>query len=266
MGAPDQPQAVGKAVILRTGPDPRGFVSRYLLALTPLVLCLVSVILTSLMRGFLGGSFTPAMSGPAGSLLAGMGDLMEMGILLIAPVGVYLIFVILGWEIRSTEMWAGSILALGLSSLAGLLVTILAPDMSLSPALDYLYWIAYLIAPVSLVVVILVLGFTEQFRRSISYNITREGLVLRGGIWKQKEHIFPWNQIGELIMEQNPVGKFLGTGTIIPLGRGGAAAGGGTVWGEISRSPLDCIFGVREPVLLMEFLRELISRSRDTQL
>jgi hypothetical protein len=53
-----------------------------------------------------------------------------------------------------------------------------------------------------------------------------EGLILRGGIWKQKEHIFLWNQIGELIMEQNPVGKFLGTGTIIPLGRRGGCCKG----------------------------------------
>lgn len=260
MEAPERPPGDRKAVLLRTGPDPKGFLSRYLLALTPLVLFGVSVIATAMMRGFLTGSFSSAMNSPLRGLLAGMEDLMEMTVLLTAPVGVYFTFVLIGLRVRSTEMWTGSALALGLSALGGFLLFTLSPDRSVSPSLDLLYWIAYLAGPASLVAVILVLGFTEQYRRSITYTIGREGLILGGGIWKRREHLLPWHQIGSLVLEQGPLEKRLGTGTIVPLVTGGPGSTGRKAGREPSRSPLECLSGIREPDLVMEFLQELISR------
>lgn len=262
MEAPESPRVTRKAVLLRTGPDPRGFLSRYLLALTPLVILAASVIVTGMMRAYITGTFSSALSGPAQALLPGMGDLMEMAILLTAPVSLYLTFVIIGWRAHSLEMWTGSALAMGLAGLAGYLLFTTSPDVGVSPALDLLYWIAYLTAPASLIAVILVLGFVEQYRRSISYTIAREGLVLQGGLFRKKEHLLPWHHIGGLVMEQGFLGKRLGTGTIIPLVTGNPGATGGASGKEPSRSPLDCLSGIREPALVMEFLRELVARSR----
>jgi hypothetical protein len=262
MVAPERPPVTRKALVLRTGPHPAGFLSRYLFAFTPLVLFMVSFILTGLMRGLLGGSFTSAMQGPAGAVLAGMADLMEVSILLAAPVGIYLTFVLIGWMIGSTEMWEGSALALGLATVGGIVLVTISPETSLNRVLDLLYWVAYLAGGASLVTVILVLGFTEQFRRSISYTITREGLFLGGGVFRQQEHMLPWHQIGGLLLEQGLLGKLSGTGTIIPLGKGEAAGEGRKAGKGISRSPLHCLSGVKEPGLIMEFLRELITRPR----
>jgi len=61
-------------------------------------------------------------------------------------------------------------------------------------------------------------------------------------------------------MEQTLVGRLVGTGTIIPLGKGRAATGNGKARRELFRSPLECFFGVRELGLITEFLQELISR------
>ena len=77
--------------------------------------------------------------------------------------------------------------------------------------------------------------------------------------------MLPWNRIGSLVLEQNPVEKLFNTGTIIPVaagdpgqdgehrgGRGGGRQG-------LTRSPLTCLVGVKEPGLVMEYLRELIA-------
>ena len=265
MKAPSRTTGAGKTAIYETGPDPRGYLFRYLLALTPLVLYAVSAITLSMMRGYLGG-FTPLVRGPVGALMPGMGDLMEMSVLLTATAGIYLTFVIIGWMVRSAEVWAGSALALGLASLAGLILSTVSPDRTLSPALDLLYWIAYLIGFASVAAVIVVLAWIELSRRSIRYIITAEGVILRGGIWKQQENLLPWPQIGQLVMEQNPVEKHLNTGTVIPVRTGNPAMAGGKKGHgkggeELSRSPLDCLFGIRDPELVMALLQKLSSES-----
>jgi hypothetical protein len=76
----------------------------------------------------------------------------------------------------------------------------------------------------------------------------------------RREHLIPWHQIGSLVLEQGPLEKWLRTGTIIPLGTGDPGAGGRKAGREPSRSPLECLSGIREPELVMEFLQEFISR------
>jgi hypothetical protein len=272
MEAPERPVVTRTAVVLQTGPHPAGFLTRYLLAFTPLVLLGVSVIMTGLMRDVVRGSLSPILHGTAGSILAGMGigELIEISILLTAPVGIYLSFVIIGWMIRSTEMWAGSAIALGLGTVWGIALMGISPETSLSQGLELLTWITSLMGPASVVATLMVIAWIDFSRRSTRYTITRENLVLKGGIWRKQEHVLPWHQIGRLVMEQNPVERLFNTGTIIPVAagspgpagrRGGGLAGAGR---EISRSPLDCLCGVREPGLVMEFLQELVTRSRET--
>ncbi|HVN65174.1 MAG TPA: PH domain-containing protein [Methanomicrobiales archaeon] len=258
----DEDPGARRPVILETGPDPRGFMAHYLLAFTPLVLFLVSVAAAGVMRASVG-AFTASLGAPVRAYLPWMGDVMEISVLLTAPVSLYAIAAIIGWRIRSPEMWAGAALALGLSALAGFLMATFSPDPSLGRALDILYWVSYLIGPVSIIAVILVLGFSEQFRRSIRYSITREDLILRGGIWKKRENRLPWHQIGGFTLEQGMLGKLLGRGTILPLMAGGQGPGSEKAGGMVSRSPLNCLYGVGEPGLVLEFLQELLSPPAD---
>jgi hypothetical protein len=133
--------------------------------------------------------------------------------------------------------------------------------------LDFLYSIAYLILPASIAAVILVMAWTEKFRRSLRYTITREAVIARGGIWKKQEYIFPHHQVTKLILVQGPVGRLLGAGTIVPVGPGypgqrddrGSGLGGWTGEGN-SRTPLTCLFGIRNPEKVMALLQQLISR------
>jgi hypothetical protein len=251
--------SAGKApVILETNPDPRGFLSRYLLALTPLFLLLLSLVTTAVIRGFTAG-IPASIPTPMGNLFPGMGDMVEMLVLLTAPIGIFSLFVLIGVAMKFTEMWTASALALGLSGLGGLLLVTLSPDPSLNRIMDFLYWIAYLIGPASGAAVVLVLAWAEKFRRSIRYTITGEGVITRGGIWRQQEHLLPLHQIGKLVLEHGMVGRLLDTGTIIPIGMAQRGPGPAGARQELSRNPLDCLYGVREPEKVMALLNRLIS-------
>jgi hypothetical protein len=260
------PCEANKTVILVTNPDPRSFLSRYLLALTPLLLAAISVITTGALYGFLD-AFVPNLSGPVGTMLPDMSAMIDITVLLAAPVSIFLLFVIIGWTMRYREMWTGSALALGLSSLAGTLLVIFFPDASMNRILDLLSWIAYLILPASAVAVIIVIAWTEKFRRSISYSVTNEGVIMRGGVWKRQEHVLPHHQIGRLVMVQDPIMRILHTGTIIPIvtqvpavGARNDAANVAKAGQEASRHPLDCLYGVRDPEKVMALLEQLILR------
>ncbi len=253
-----------KTVILVTNPDPRSFLSKYLLALTPLLLVEISFITIAALYGFMD-AFIPNLSGSMGKFLPGMGDMIDITVLLTAPVSVFLLFVMIGWMMRLTEMWTSSALALGLSSLAGIFLVIFFPVASMSQIMDLLTLIADLILPASVAAVIIVIAWTEKFRRSISYAITNEGVVTRGGVWKRQEHVLPHHQIGRLVMEQDPIMRLLHTGTVIPIVTRGPGVGARKDTGnvanagqEASRHPLDCLFGVRDPEKIMALLGQLI--------
>jgi uncharacterized membrane protein YdbT with pleckstrin-like domain len=260
------PRKVNKTVILVTRPDPRSFLSRYLLALTPLLLAAISFITTAALYGFLD-AFVPNLTRSVGTTLPDMSAMIGITVLLTAPVSIFLLFVMIGWMMRYTEMWTSSALALGLSSLAGTLLVIFFPDTSMNRILDLLSWIAYLTLPASAVAVIIVIAWTEKFRRSISYSITNEGVMTRGGVWKRQERVIPHHQIGGLVLEQDPIMRLLHTGTIIPVVTQGPGAGArkeianaAKAGQKASRHPLDCLYGIREPEKAMALLEQLISR------
>lgn len=247
-------------VVMETGPDPRGFLPRYLLAFTPLFLGFVSLFTTVALRGFVAG-FPMSVPTPVGNIAPGMGDMVETLILLTSPIGIYLLFVMIGWAIRSMEMWGSSTLALGMSSLGGIFLVTFFPVPSMSKIMDLLNSITYLILPASYITAIIVLAATEVYRRSIRYTITYEGLIAKGGIWRRQERVFPHRQIGKLFMDQGMAGRLLDTGTIIPIGAAQAGPGGAKAVRELSRKPLDCLYGVREPEKIMTVLELLISDS-----
>jgi hypothetical protein len=260
------PGPANKTVILVTRPVPRSYLSRYLLALTPLLLAAISFIITSALYGFLD-TFVPNLSGSVGTILPDMRAMIDITVLLTAPVGVFLLVVAIAWMMKSPEMWGSSALALGLSSLAGTLLAIFFPDTSMNRILDLLSWIAYLILPTSAVASIVVIAWTEKVRRSITYSITNESIIFRGGVWKRQEHVLPHNQIVSVVMEQGMLMRLLHTGTIIPAVTQGPGVGArkdtanaGKAGREASRYPLDCLYGIREPGKVMALLEQLISR------
>jgi len=265
-GSTAAPRTSNKTVILVTNPDPRSFLSRYLLALTPLLLVVISFITTAALHGFLA-TFNPSLTGPVGKIFPGMGDMMEITVLLTAPVGIFLLFVLIGWGLRFTEMWTSSALALGLSTLGGIFLVIFFPVTSMSQIMDLLTTITDLILPASAFAAIIVIAWTEKFRRSISYSVTNEGVITRGGVWKRQEHVLPHNQIGRLVLEQDPIMRLFHTGTVIPVitrgpGMGNRKDTGNAVKAgqEASRHPLDCLYGVRDPEKVMALLEQLVLR------
>jgi membrane protein YdbS with pleckstrin-like domain len=247
-------------------PDPGGFLVRYLLAFAPLVVLIISLATLASLSGFVEG-FNASLPGQVRAMITGMNELMEMSVLLTAPVGVYLVFVIIGWKMKVTELWTGSGLALGFAFLAGLLFVTFSPDPALGHLLDFLYWIAYLIAPASIAATLILIAWAEMFRRSISYTFTGGGILTVGGIRKRQESLLPYHQIGKVVVEQGPVARLLHVGTIIPLGMasGNPAAGKGrgkeASWGgiEASHHPLDCLYGISNPEKVGKLLEQLIS-------
>jgi membrane protein YdbS with pleckstrin-like domain len=209
---------------------------------------------------------------------AGFGELALITVLLIAPVGVFLLAAVLGGSLRQTEMWTGPSLTLVLSTGAAF---ILAGSSSFSTAylVLFLQWIAFLVQPFSILASVLVLGGTEKFRRSIRYEITPDAVVIRGGLLKHVEQTIPHHHIGRVILEQGPIGTRFNYGTVIPrsttsrtpaisfwgIGISGQnipsdpnAASEGSI-GE-SRDPRDCFFGIPDPKTARQVLERMITR------
>jgi hypothetical protein len=264
MESPDQVHGTPKnQVVLEMHPGPGGFLPRYLLALTPLFLLVISLLATAAIRGMVAG-LPMSIPTPMGTLARGMGDMVETLILLTAPVGIYTLFIGIGWMMKYVEMWTGSLMALGLGILGGLLLVITSSDPSMRNLEDLLFWLklmAFLMPYASATSIIIVMGWVEMFRRSLRYTITYEDTIAKGGIWKQQERVFPHHQIGKLVMEQGMLGRLLDTGTIIPIGAAQGGSGPAGTRQEISCDPLDSLYGVREPEKIMTVLNLLISDS-----
>jgi hypothetical protein len=176
---------------------------------------------------------------------------------------------------------------IGLGVVAGLLLVkgVGAPALSTNNPMDLLQWTGFLIQPFSVIAVIIVIAWTEKFRRSIRYTITKAGVRIKGGVWKQQEHMLPHHQIGRVVLEQDQLGSIFHVGTIIPVGTtpwgseisvrgmgvGGqkdkvsAGLGYAKTRQEGSRYPLDCLYGIREPEKAMALLEQMIYRPAERE-
>ena len=236
-----------------------GFLPRYLLAFAPLVILGISLATSALLSGLVEG-FTTSLPGQVRTVIASMNELMEMSVILTAPVGIYLTFVIIGWTMKVTEIWTGSAVALGLSGLGGLLFATFSPDRALSPLLDLLFWLAYLIVPASIAATFILVVWAEESRRFLSYTFTGEGILIRSGIWKKRAGLIPYSQVRKVIVEQGPVGRYTHTGTIILHGMAsGDPATGKDSGKEASHHPTDCLYGISDPGKVGALLEKLIS-------
>ena len=295
-------------VLLVAHPKKMSFLFRYFLAFTPCILVFVSIIsryfldiiistfsttMSSTMSDMTGyGSSmnnllilngTPHTLLPAS--MSNLGSAISYGtnisVLMIAPVGIFIIFAAIGWSMRIAEMWTSVTLTLVLSAIVGLLLVIVTgTGIVQDKFLLYLQWIAFLVQPFSILATILVIVWLEKFRQSIQYTITDEGILFCGGIWAKQEHLLLHSQIGRIVLEQNFFGTRYNFGTVIPVSstrwgqetsfRGIGATGqkdnfgGGILFAksreEASRSPLDCLYGIPDPKNVQDILKKFISQ------
>jgi hypothetical protein len=293
-GDPGQQQDTGNgSILLATNPRRASFFFKYLMALFPIMLvivCIFARIILQRMFQIGSSSFISSvpvyMSGYTTSTLNQYASPItfatNLTILMIAPVGIFLFFASVGWTMRLSELWISTSLTLGMSAVAGIIMTSLA-GVPLAPG-NFLFllleWIEFMVQPFCFVAALIVILATEKFRQSITYTITEEGLRIRGGFLSIQEHMIPHTQIGRIVFEQDFLGSMFNYGTLIPQSttrwgqemsfRGVGAAGQKDSFGvglgiakgreEGSRYPLDCLYGVSDPKAVQKILTDLICK------
>lgn len=288
--------APGCPVLFSAQPVPMSFLHRYLLCFVPVVLVLATIAVTMALTflvetgSVLVSSSTRSITvshlaavdstGITRTMTAGLSDAPAICILMIAPVGIFIIVAAIGWTLRITELWTGPALTLGLSALGAVASTIVFGMHTPSMFLYYLKWIAFLVQPLSILATGIVLLWLNRFRVSIHYTITDAGICIRGGVGILQEHQLPFAWIGSVVFEQGFLGARYGYGTVIPviaprwraepLVRGSGAGGltdNLSGWGvsvrepeEPLRSPLDCLYGIPHPNVVQQIIVDRISR------
>jgi hypothetical protein len=265
-------------VLLETRPSARGFLSRYLLCLTPIVLAGISVlVLTYLMTMVTESSQSVVRS--LGTIVPELPAYVEITILLIAPVGIFLLFIFIGDATNHPEIWIGAALTLLLSGIGAFyqVYAVGIPSITTPYLLALFQWVAYLVQPASVVATVLLLIGTEVFRRSVRYTLFRDMVRITGGIWTPVEHLIAYKQIGRILVKQNRFNRLIHVGTILFAGAmyhemnpGGIGTTGDMTGTErlvsgytlISPdkvySPLDCLYGIKDPEKAKEILEHKI--------
>jgi hypothetical protein len=269
-------------VLLTTHPAPAGFLSRYILCLIPVLLVVISLMMLEFMR-ILVSSFLLSWGKDLALVVPDLPIIMEIVVLSITPVGILLFFIYLGDVVQRPEIWIGAALTL-IFSLAGALFFLQGTDIPVLSTIylqTLLHWVAYLVQPASVMAAVFILAGIEVFRRSLNYTITRDVVIITGGVGKQVENIIPHHNVERILVVQSRLGKLFNTGTVLPqgvvlgnrdldlrkypAGYGGAYTGanrGRTVpWQTGSLDPYISLFGVHNP----ESVRLTLEKAIDLQ-
>lgn len=271
-------------VLFTTHPVPRGFIYKYILGFTPLFLTALSLIVLNIMLEA-GKTFPHSLVGPLGTIVPDLEIFVQMFAYLIAPVCIFLFFIFIGNVMNRPEIWTGTALALILSVLGGV-IYMGSPTLSTTYLFDLFRSTAYLIPYGSVVASLIVLAGIELFRRSILYTITRDVVIITGGLWNLAENVIPLHQIERLVFVQGRLGRFFHFGTIIPAGlvfgitqidmRGHYATGDAVHpdtnqastlrWEQGAQNPLVSLYGIRDPANVKERLEKAIQQilAKDT--
>jgi len=255
-------------VLLTTQPAPRGFIYKYMLGLTPIILVALSLIALSLLHIVVNG-FPPSLVHSLEKVVPDLPELIELCVLLITPVGIFLFAIWFGDVIHHPEIWTGAALTLLLCGI-GAMVIVQGMDL---PVLSAIYllavfqWVAYLVQPSSVVAAVVVTIGIEAFRRSLHYTLTRDVLIITGGIWNQVENLIPLDRIEKIVLVQSRLGHLFHFGTVVPAGKvfglseidmTGQHLLGDLLhpdtdqistmrWQRGSHNPLVCLYGIRNP-------------------
>ncbi len=226
-------------------PSVLGFMRHYLLCLVPVVALLIYEYLHEPLLKYI--PFIPET--------------------LLSLATILLILSAIAWVFRSVEVEG----AVGISLILPLL---LLPFRQLTSPLDVVKAYTDYLPKAILISSALMILRTEIFRRTISYRITDTGVEISGGVWRRQEQTIPYNQIGRVVLEQSVFGRLLNYGTVIlvssaewgseyymrVVGAGkNVGVGYGRILKEVSRDPLKCLYGVKNPKKLKEFIEKAIS-------
>jgi hypothetical protein len=273
-------------VILTTRPAPVGFIYKYLLGLTPVILTGLSLLALLLLQEMVKG-FPPSLVDSLRQVIPDLPQLIEISILLLAPVAIFLFFIWLGDTINRPEIWIGSGLTL-LLSVAGALFMVMdmnLPILSAGYLLSLLQWVAYLVQPFSVVAAVVVVAGIEIFRRSLQYTLTRDVVIITGGIWSQVENVIPLHQIERIALVQGRLGHLLNFGTVIPAGKvfglsetdmTGRHEPGDMLhpdtdqvktvrWQKGSHNPLLCLYGILNPGAVKAHIEKAMQKDSEKE-
>ena len=262
-------------VLLATHPSHRGFISRYLLGLTPIVLAGLSILVLNFLKETVS---SPSLEQSLQTLVPELPAYIEITFILIAPVGIFLFFIYIGDATNYPEIWIGAALTLLLSGIGAIYQTggLGIPVISTAYLLTLFQWTAYYTQMFSVVAAALVIIGTELFRRSVRYTIMRDVIRITGGILTPVEHLIAYKQIGRVMVKQSWLNRLLHVGTILfagvvyrgtDTGRSDTAGSEGMVTGysivhpEGVISPLDCLYGIRDVDTVKALLEKKIQQS-----
>ena len=265
-------------VLLTTHPAPRGFMNKYILSLTPIFLTALSLLVLNIMLET-GKSFPHSLVGPLGTIVPDLEIFVQMFAYLIAPVCIFVFFIFIGDVMNRPEIWTGAALALTLSVIGGLVYMGIS-TLSTSYLFDLFKSIAYLIQYFSVIATLIVLTGIELFRRSIVYTITRDVVIITGGLWHLTENVIPLNQIEKIVLVQGRLGHIFHFGTIVPAGlvlgitqidmRGHHTKDEGGYpdtdqastlrWEQGSHDPLISLYGIRDPEIVKERIEKAMQQ------
>lgn len=263
-------------VLLTIHPTPRGFLPRYLLGLTPVLLAAVSLGVMTILQSIVA-TFPPALVTSLGTIIPELPAFIDMIVLLIAPIGIFLLFIYIGDATNHTEIWTGAALTLLLSGIGAFYQVsgLSIPTISTLYLLLLCQWIAYFTQPFSVIASVIVITGIEVFRCSIRYTMMRDVVRITGGVWTPVEHLIAYQQISRIIIKQNRFERFFHVGTIILAGviyrrtatsRSGTTGTNGTGVGHTLVSqdgvpgPLDCLYGIRDPENAKALMEQKIQR------
>jgi len=268
-------------VLFMTHPASRGFIYKYILSFTPIFLAALSGIILNIMLGT-GKSFPHSLVGPLGTIIPDLDIFVQLFAYLIAPICIFLFFIFLGDVLNRPEIWTGAGLALIMSVIGGL-VSMGIPTLSSTYLFDLFRWIAYLIQPFSIIACLIVITGIELFRRSVTYTITRDVVIITGGLWNLAENVIPLHQIERLVLVQGRLGHFFHFGTIVPAGlvfgisqidmRGRHVTGDKVYpdtdsssslrWEQGLHNPLVSLYGIRDPEKVKVLLEKAMQQKSE---
>jgi membrane protein YdbS with pleckstrin-like domain len=84
------------------------------------------------------------------------------------------------------------------------------------------------VGAIALVITLVTLYWIPKYYNTLKYKLTNNEMVWRRGVWFRKTGIVPYNRITNIDIEQGPVSRKLGIGSLKIQTAGYSGAGGGT--------------------------------------